>query len=209
MKTIILDFETSGFNPYHDDIIEIGASVMGTSNSFSSLIRPKSEQTISQRITDVTGITNRDIRRICRERGWTHGGWFDGCAEFYFWLLDVFEGDTEVSIVAHNGTTFDFIFLEQMVTNLREGGCDTSGFDNIHIHYIDTCLLSRRLLKNLHCHKQGVLCSRFNVLVTVAHRAMADVDALEQVYGHLLDQLSRNNYGTSPEEVSDYIRLKI
>ena len=58
MKTIILDFETSGLNPYHCDIIEIGAKIVETGDTFSSLIRPKSENPISQKITEITGITN-------------------------------------------------------------------------------------------------------------------------------------------------------
>ena len=212
MKTIIIDFETSGFNPYHDDLIEIGAKVMGSSDpadTFSSLVRPKSEKQLSPRITEVTGITNRELRRFCRSKGWTEGCWFDGCADFYFWIIDVLNGDTEVAIVAHNGTTFDFIFLQQMVRNLQEGGCDIATFDGLTIHYIDTCLLSRRILKNLFCHKQGVLCDRFGIIFDVAHRALADVEALEGVYGCLLQQLSRHNYGTSAEEVVDYISLKV
>jgi len=212
MKTIVFDYETSGFNPYHDDIIEIGAKVMGSSDpskTFSSLIRPKSELPISARITEVTGISNRELRRFCRSKGWTEGCWFDGCADFYFWIMEVLEGDTEVAFVAHNGTTFDFIFLRQMVRNLQEGGCNISGFEDLTIHYIDTCLLSRRILKNLYCHKQGVLCDRFGIRVLVAHRALADVEGLEKVYECLLDQLARNNYGTTVEEVVDYISLKL
>jgi len=157
----------------------------------------------------VTGITNRELRRFCRSKGWTEGCWFDGCADFYFWILDVLDGDTEVAIVAHNGTTFDFIFLQQMVRNLQSGGCDISDFENLTIHYIDTCLLSRRILKNINCYKQGVLCDRFGIKFKVAHRALADVEALEGVYGCLLQQLSRHNYGTEPEEVVDYISLKV
>ena len=34
-EIIILDFETSGLNPYHHDIIEIGAKVLGSDNEFS------------------------------------------------------------------------------------------------------------------------------------------------------------------------------
>ena len=41
MTTIILDFETSGLNPYHDDIIEIGAKVLNTDKSFQCLVKPK------------------------------------------------------------------------------------------------------------------------------------------------------------------------
>ena len=34
MSTVFLDFETSGFNPYHDDIIEIGLKLMNSDTSY-------------------------------------------------------------------------------------------------------------------------------------------------------------------------------
>ena len=74
MKTLLLDFETSGLNPYHCDVIEIGAKIHETNATYSSLIRPKSETPISDKITEITGITNREIRNVCREKGWTKGG---------------------------------------------------------------------------------------------------------------------------------------
>ena len=40
MQTVILDFETSGLNQYHDDIIEIGAKLLNCDNKFSVLLRP-------------------------------------------------------------------------------------------------------------------------------------------------------------------------
>ena len=60
-KTIILDFETSGLNPYHDDIIEIGAKVLGEDNNFNMLVKPKSGNLICKKISDITNITNRMI----------------------------------------------------------------------------------------------------------------------------------------------------
>ena len=56
MSTIILDFETSGLNPYHDDIIEIGAKVLNKDASFQCLVKPKSNKLISEKITEITGI---------------------------------------------------------------------------------------------------------------------------------------------------------
>ena len=62
MVVIIFDLETSGLNPYHDDIIEIGAKVFQEDNSFQMLLKPKSGRPISKKITEITGITNRDLR---------------------------------------------------------------------------------------------------------------------------------------------------
>ena len=105
-KTIILDFETSGLNPYHDDIIEIGAKVLGEDKSFQCLVRPKSEKLISQKITDITGITNRTIRAEGKS-------WKNAYIEFYNWLIENLNENGNNAIVSHNGTTFDFIFLKK------------------------------------------------------------------------------------------------
>ena len=42
MSVVFLDFETSGFNPYHDDIIEIAIKLMNNDKSFSTLVHPQS-----------------------------------------------------------------------------------------------------------------------------------------------------------------------
>ena len=63
MVVIILDFETSGLNPYQDDIIEIGAKVMGTDNYYTTLVKPRSDKLINAKITEITGITNRLLRK--------------------------------------------------------------------------------------------------------------------------------------------------
>ena len=56
---VILDFETSGLNPYHDDIIEIAMKVMDSDNQFTTLVKPKSNECISDEISSLTGITNK------------------------------------------------------------------------------------------------------------------------------------------------------
>jgi len=206
MYTIVLDFETSGLNPYHSDVIEIGAKIIETGQTFSSLIRPKSEQMINDKITEITGITNRELRSFCRSKGWTTGCWYDGFAEFYFWLIEnVGTVASEVSIVSHNGTTFDFIILKQIMKLLREGGCDTSAWDCKQIYYIDTLLLSKRLLINQSRFNQVTLCMNFGINVTNAHRALADVESLEKLYQQLVQYLKDN--GTHPQLIVDYINL--
>ena len=56
---IVLDFETSGLNPYHDDIIEVAMKNIDTDDEYVSLLKPKSNECISDNITRLTGITNK------------------------------------------------------------------------------------------------------------------------------------------------------
>ena len=60
---ILLDFETSGLNPYHDDIIEVAMKNMDSDDEYSSLLKPKSNECISSEITTLTGITNKMLAK--------------------------------------------------------------------------------------------------------------------------------------------------
>ena len=63
MATVIYDFETTGLNPYHDDVIEIGAKLVGSDVSFTCLVRPYSGNPVSDKITSITGISNDMIMK--------------------------------------------------------------------------------------------------------------------------------------------------
>ena len=58
MNIFILDFETSGLNPYRDDIIEIGIKKYMGDESYQTLVIPESKNLISDQITRITNITN-------------------------------------------------------------------------------------------------------------------------------------------------------
>ena len=92
ISTIILDFETSGLNPYHDDIIEIGAKVLNNDNKFNILLKPKSNEMISKEIESLTGITNRMLAK----EGFK---WQTTYTQFNKWLLDIIESKN-ISIVS-------------------------------------------------------------------------------------------------------------
>ena len=202
MRVIALDFETSGLNPYHDDIIEIGAKVMGEEETFDTLIKPKSGKRIEYKITEITGISPKLLYREGNH-------WKNAYAAFYNWLISHLKlGETNV-IVSHNGEGFDFIFLKRILREMKtEMGQDVSGFYDFDIVYLDTLLLSLRLVCNAWSHTQGNLCKLLETPIYPAHRALNDVFALEGLYERLLQLLSRN-YAVDPEAVRSYIHLDV
>ena len=113
MTIIILDFETSGLNPYHADIIEIGAKVLSSEQSFQCLVKPESNEMISDKITKITGITNRTLRAEGEP-------FIQAYCDFYNWLIDNLSKEEPNAIVAHNGASFDFIFFRRMINKLFE-----------------------------------------------------------------------------------------
>jgi len=203
MVVVIVDFETSGLNPYYDDIIEIGAKALNSDNSFATLLKPKSNKPISQKITDITGITNGDLRT---------GGkpWYIAYIEFYNWLYELYKVDNSLVIVSHNGDSFDFVFLKRLFKELLEKG-EKNEIDLSKITWIDTLPLSKRLLPGRSFYNQPSLARTFQVYIESAHRAMGDVIVLEQIYNHLMKELSKTKINNilDPVNIRNYIDLKL
>ena len=206
IPTIILDFETSGLNQYHDDIIEIGAKLLNSDNKFSLLLRPKSNEMISQEITTLTGISNKMLAKEGLR-------WQTAYTQFNDWIFNIIqESDSkQISIVSHNGESFDFIFLRRIFSELNALDIKTPNMKNVIL--VDTLLLSKRLLPQRVSYRQGSLCQTYNIIAKGSHRAFNDVIALEQLYLTLSDNLnkefnSRRNVLHYPQMIHDYIHFK-
>ena len=206
IPTIILDFETSGLNQYHDDIIEIGAKQLNSDNKFSFLLRPKSNEMISQEITSLTGISNKMLAK-------EGVSWQTAYTQFNDWILDIMKDSDskQIAIVSHNGESFDFIFLRRIFSELNALDIKTPNMKNIIL--VDTLLISKRLLPQRVSYRQGTLCQTYNIEVKGSHRAFNDVIALEQLYLVLADNLnkefnSRRNVLHYPQMIHDYIHFK-
>ena len=204
MVVIIFDLETSGLNPYHDDIIEIGAKILKKECSFESLVKPKSGRPISKKITEITGITNRYLRSDGKS-------WENAYSEFYNWLFENTKDEENITIVSHNGDTFDFVFFKRMLKDLSTlKGEINIDLDKIHFH--DTLPLSKRLYPNRTYYNQPSLARTFSIIIDRAHRAMGDVVVLEQLYHKLLVDFQINTKIDGlrdPMKVRDFIDLKI
>ena len=205
MSVVFLDFETSGFNPYHDDIIEIAIKLMNSDTSYNSLVHPKSNECISENITAVTGISNE----LLGKKGVS---WQKAYEDLNNFLKVIIKNSPngKLYIVAHNGETFDFLFLKRIFNELNKHDIKTINPKNIV--YIDSLLFARRLLKR-ESYKQETLCKTYNINTKGNHRALNDVLALEELYTKLCEILnkelnSRRNVLENPQMIHDYIHFK-
>lgn len=196
MKNLyFLDFETTGLNPYHDEVIEIGIRKFGDEGYYTTLVIPDKENGIhykyvSKKITEVTGITDSLIVKNGIDPQ-------EGTFNMYKYILDTCE-DGPIYLVAHNGLSFDFIFFRKMLQKymadekLRTRS-NSMSLDIIkRFRYHDSMLLARYLIPNDRVNQQA-LCNRFNVKNESAHRAMGDVDSLIKIYEIMCEQLSYIN----------------
>jgi len=201
---IVLDFETSGLNPYHDDIIEVAMKNIDTDDEYVSLLKPKSNECISPEITALTGITNRMLAKEGKS-------WEEVYKFMNEWLLSMLKGNDSISIISHNGESFDFIFLRRVLSDLRDLGIKT-----IPVHriiFIDTLLISKRLLPRRVSYKQSSLCSHYNITTTGSHRALNDIIALKNLYKTFTEILNKSQdkrkcFYDNPHMIENYIKLK-
>ena len=203
MTIIILDFETSGLNPYHEDIIEIGAKVLGSDKSFQCLVKPESNEMISDKITKITGITNRSLRAEGKQ-------FLQAYNDFYNWLVENLSKEEPNAIVAHNGASFDFIFFRRMINKLFENKKISKRLEEEYeIIYLDTLFISRRLYPQIYSFKQETLCKYFGIQIEQAHRAFNDVICLEQLMLKFLSDLQKKHSISEIKQIDDFIHLRL
>lgn len=196
MKNLyFLDFETTGLNQYHDEIIEIGIKKFDEENEYTTLVVPENENGIhykyvSKKITEITGITDKDLidHGISPE---------EGSFGMYKYIVDTCD-EGPIYLIAHNGISFDFIFFKRLINKYitteklrtRSTSIDLDIINRLRYH--DTLLMAKYLIPNDRV-SQPILCKRFNVKNEKEHRAMGDVNSLIKLYKILCEQLSYMN----------------
>ena len=179
MATVIYDFETSGLNVYKEDVIEIGAKCVENGLTYNTLVIPLSKKGLTLKITELTGITNDLLKKQGKKT-------LQAFLEFFNFLQGIYEQYHEITLVAHNGLTFDDLFLRRMLRYVQGEG--HTEFDEMfeNIVYIDSLLLSRYIHHNRRNHSMKDMCALYNITNKSAHRAMGDVDALVEIWSHLM-----------------------
>ncbi|MGM0369043.1 MAG: PolC-type DNA polymerase III [Bacillota bacterium] len=161
---VVFDLETTGFNPHHNKIIEIGATKIKSGqivDSYQGFVNP--EEPVPERITELTGITDSMVANAPKIES--------ALAEF----LD-FVGDA--TIVAHN-LSFDLGFIDDKLKRLNKEELSNSALDTLN--------LSRALLSDMKSYKLNKLAKKFKVDLDNHHRADDDAGATAQIFLELMD----------------------
>ena len=162
---VAFDVETTGLNAQTDRLTEIGAVIFSgdrIGETFDTFVNPG--MPIPREITDLTGITDRDV--------------FDapGEAEAVRAFL-AFAGDRP--LVAHNAS-FDLGFLTE---TCRRGGIE------FHPVSVDTLYLSQCLLPELRRHKLDLVSKHLGLPDFNHHRACDDALVAGRIMGRFIPML--------------------
>ncbi|MBG01800.1 MAG: hypothetical protein CL470_05970 [Acidimicrobiaceae bacterium] len=195
----VLDFETTGLNPYLHDIIEVAIKKLTTNDYYQTLVRPSKLEPgivryIPPHITNITNITDTMIENESIEPE-------DAINN----MMEYIQKRTKrgpIYIISHNGTTFDFIILRRL---MKKYGVSKRLMNRLR--YIDTILLSKLFIKEGR-FRQKDLCKRYSIENENEHRALSDVNTLERIYIELCREYSKEQrkeeseyYINNPNEI--------
>ena len=170
-EIVFFDLETTGLNPFKDDIIEIGAIKCKNSvitEEYSVLIRPSKK--LTPIIVEITGITDSLLDK--------EGIGIEEALEQFI----TFIGDLKV--VGHNAVEFDWRFItEKTLKHLKK---------ELKNPVEDTLKMAKVMMKKSKNHKLITVANDLGLYPDpkILHRAVADSRVTAEVYRRLL--LSRN-----------------
>ena len=178
---VVFDLETTGFSPYKDDIIEIGAvKIKGQRvvDTFNQLICPN--RSLDPKITELTGI--RDDMLAGQPK-----------------IEDVFESFHNFLkgsvLVAHNAR-FDCGFLWTLY--------QAHGLP-FEYRIADTLELTRALFQQLKSFALNKVCKKLGVTLASHHRAIDDARATGDIFLRCLDQMQKQKI-SNWEEASAHFK---
>ena len=177
----VLDFETTGLNPYLNDVIEIAVKKIGENDYYQTLVKPEElppglVKYVPPFITKLTGINDKMII----ENSINPDNAITKTVEY------INEKSTRgpIYIISHNGTTFDFLIFKRLMKQYK-----ISERFIRRLKYLDTLLFSKLFIKEGRFRQQD-LCKRYNIVNDSEHRAMGDILALEKLYLSLYNEYS-------------------
>lgn len=195
MVTIIYDFETSGLNAFHEDITEIGCRCLDSDDYFTCLVQPLSDRLLSEKNQQITGITNEMLKKEGLRPKEAYQRFFD-TLQYYYDIHD------ELTMIAHNGSSFDDIFLKRIHRYLQGEGIIKYDDMMNNIQYIDSLDVCRLLHPERYSHSMKSMCQTYNIQNEAEHRAMGDVDALHKLWKELLKRISSKYNNTSTKYIN-------
>tara|TARA_E500000178_G_scaffold355084_1_gene426399 strand:+ start:50 stop:631 length:582 start_codon:yes stop_codon:yes gene_type:complete len=171
-QLIFFDFETTGLNPFSDEVIEYAFHNHSNNETLEGFIKPSAP--ISDTIYRITKITNEmlDAEKPLPE-----------CLKHFEEYLN----KTNLIFVAHNGNNFDRFFLKKIVMK-------SPILQKVYYSwkFIDTIHLSKMVFTKRKSHSLLNLCKDL-LIEPGTHRAMSDVIALMKVFDIMMKKIVGND----------------
>ena len=176
MKVFYLDFETTGLNLYHDDIIEYALMESESGTSINAFVQLQKKTEVSEFINKLTGITTDMTKRGVTVE--------EACRNIKTFINGHAKRGESVVLVAHNGDNFDFPLFKRMMN-------ENSTRIMHKILYLDTVKMAQLILPRMFSYKQVNLCKLFKIKNEQEHRAIGDIIALKKVHVRLAKLLDK------------------
>lgn len=179
----VIDIETTGFDPKHDKIIEVGAIKIKEGNiidTFQSLVKPngfyyldndgnETFNYIDDFITELTGITNEMLHNVPKIEDVLPG------------FLNFIKDDI---LLGHN-VNFDINFLYDV-------SIDKLNY-KLQNDFVDLLRLSRKIYPEFKNHKLKTVATNLEISTENNHRSLRDCEITYECFSQLSNHVIKNN----------------